>query len=103
MKIREVFLTSVATLGLFKTDCGAVGATEAADIAGKWEVTWVQFGVTNVARVELETSGEQISGKGLWNLAVEGTRAQDKLDLKLVDSNKKTVATLNGTAQPSGL
>src|SRR2546428_1874555 len=62
-----------------------------------------QFGATNGGRIELQTSGEQIRGKGLWNLEVEGTRGQDKLDFKFVGSNKKTVATLNGTAQPSGL
>lgn len=90
-------------LGLVGPAWSACAAAEPADIAGTWELSWVQFGATNLQRIDLHTSGEQISGKGLWNLAVEGTRAKEGIEFKLLGSDKKTVATLTGTIQPGRL
>jgi acetamidase/formamidase len=103
MKNSQLLSALFVTLGIWHPT-GASAGTETADaIAGKWELTWIQFGTTNVARIELERSGDQISGKGLRDLAVEGTWTGDKLELKLVNSAKKIEATLTGTVQGTGL
>src|SRR5215470_14512377 len=100
MKNPQCLFAIIVVLGTCAPDRACLAAAENADtIAGKWEVTWVQFGTTNVGRIELQKVGGQLSGKGLWNCAVEGTFAGDKLDLKLVNSNKKTQATLSGAIE----
>src|SRR5437899_8863295 len=102
MKKSQLLFALFLALGTWHSDQTAFAATADA-IGGQCEVTWVQFGTTNVARIELERSGNNINGKGLWNLAVDGTWSGDKLDLKLVNSDKKTEATLNGAVQGDGL
>jgi acetamidase/formamidase len=104
MKTSEFLFPLILTLGTCALECPCPAAAENADaIAGKWEVTWAQFGTTNIARIELQKTGDQLSGKGLWNLAVEGSFTGEKLDLKVVNSDKKTQATLTGTVQGAGL
>ena len=76
---------------------------DTANLAGTWELSWVQFEITNVERIKLEASADHITGKGFRNLDVDGTQTGDKVELKLVDARKNTVATLSGTIQTDGL
>src|SRR5215510_13617767 len=70
--------------------------SQAPDLSGSWELTWIRFGEANVDRVQLQMSGDKITGKALGNLSIEGTISGDKLELTLIGDNKKTIATLNG-------
>jgi acetamidase/formamidase len=103
MKTCEISSIWIVTLGLLSQSWNPHAAAEPLDIAGTWELSWVQFGATNLGRIELKTSGEQLSGKGLWGCAIEGTRAADKLDFKFVDSKKQAAASLSGEVRANGL
>src|ERR1041385_7658017 len=73
------------------------------EVAGSWEVAWVQFGHTNVNRVQLNATADKITGKAIRNLNLEGTLKGDRLELKLVDQEKRPVATLSGTVRGDNL
>jgi acetamidase/formamidase len=75
---------------------GSQAQQRPAGLSGSWEVTWIRFGQTNVDRLELEQSGDKISGKGL-GLTIEGSFKDSKLELNLVGDDKKVVASLSGT------
>ena len=73
------------------------------DLSGSWELTWIRFGQTNVDRVELQQSGDKLSGKGFGSLTLEGTFKDSKLELNLLGDDKKTIATFTGTPNGSDL
>src|SRR5215813_15283396 len=53
------------------------------DLSGSWELTWIRFGEANVDRVQLQMSGDKITGKVFGNLNIEGTISGDKVELTL--------------------
>jgi len=99
MKKLGASLVWMPAVGILAGSWGSALAAEAVDIAGTWELSWIQFGATNVERVELKTLGEKLSGKAWWGCTIEGTVAGNKLEFKLVDSDKNAVATVTGAAQ----
>src|SRR5262252_9005121 len=70
--------------------------SQAPDLSGSWELTWIRFGEANVDRVQLQMSGDKITGKVFGNLNIEGTISGDKVELKVIGDDKKTITTLNG-------
>jgi amidase len=76
---------------------------EPADLSGSWELTWVRFGETNVDRIQLQMTGDKITGKGFGGLSIEGSIGGDKLQLTLMGDDKKTIATFTGTVKDGGL
>src|SRR5436190_5601937 len=97
-------LILVATLGTFALSAQAhAAASEAINIAGTWEMSWTQFGATNVDRIELQASGDRISGKGFRGRAIEGTRARNKLELRMLNTDKRTNATVTASIRNDGL
>jgi amidase len=73
--------------------------SQAPDLSGSWELTWIRFGEANVDRVQLQLSGDKITGKVFGNLNIEGNISGDKVELKVIGDDKKTIATLNGTVR----
>src|SRR5882672_3329117 len=37
--------------------------SQSPDLSGSWELTWIRFGEANVDRVQLQMSGDKITGK----------------------------------------
>src|SRR5262245_50114881 len=75
---------------------GSYGQGQPAGLSGSWELTWIRFGQANVDRLELQQSGDKISGKG-FGLTLEGTFKDSKLELNLLGDDKKVVASFTGT------
>ena len=88
-------LIAVSTSSLVMPSIAA--EAQHANLSGAWEFSWIQFANTNVDRIQLGVSGDKIIGKAPRNLGLEGTFKGDKLELKLLDPEKKIVATINGT------
>src|SRR5215475_8846190 len=66
--------------------------SQAPDLSGSWELAWIRFGETNMDRVQLQMSGDKITGKVFGNLNIEGTISGDKVELKVIGDDKKTIA-----------
>jgi acetamidase/formamidase len=75
---------------------GSLPQQKPAGLSGSWELTWIRFGQTNVDRLELEQSGDKISGKG-FGLIAEGSFKDSKLELNVLGDDKKVVASFTGT------
>src|SRR5215469_3895448 len=75
---------------------GSTFLAQTAALSGSWEVTWIRFGQTNVDRLELQQSGDKISGKG-FGLTLEGTFKDSRLELNLLGDDKKVIASFTGT------
>jgi acetamidase/formamidase len=72
-------------------------APGANDLTGSWLITWVRLGETNVDRLQLIQSDTKVTGKIFGDAHLEGTRTGDKLELKILNEEKKVWATLDGT------
>src|SRR5262245_29588136 len=70
--------------------------SQAPDLSGSWELTWIRFGEANVDRIQLQMSGDKITGKVFGDLSIEGTISGDKIELNVIGDDKKTITTLNG-------
>src|SRR5215472_12922175 len=77
--------------------------SRAEDLSGSWELTWVRFGENNVDRVQLQASGNKITGKAFGNLDIEGSINGDKLEFTLIGNDKKPIATFAGTFKEGNL
>src|ERR1051325_2580683 len=74
-----------------------------ADLSGTWELSWSRFGETNVDRELQAVDGQNVTGRGFGNLHLEGTINAERLELKALDSNQKTAATLTGRVEANKL
>jgi len=68
---------------------------QAADVAGVWELTVMEFGNSNFSRLTLETSGEKLTGRVMQG-ALEGTVRQDRIEFQAKGSDGTVRATVTG-------
>ena len=72
-------------------------------LTGSWQLSWVRFGETNVDRLMLTQRLDQLNGRVFGDLDVQGTAKDGRLEVKVLNRDKKEVATLSGTAAGESL
>src|SRR4051794_28114113 len=105
VRIFRAFLTLLAmSLILGPISPAEAASVDRPEIAGTWEVSWTKLGDTNVDCMQLDLSGETISGKGFHGLDLKGIQKADTMEISLIGENKtKPEAILTGRLQDGEL